>query len=533
MNIGELFVTMGVKIDDAMNAATSKFITKLSDVQKEAQELNKIDLGAKPPMGKKFLTALQNVKEKLLQLKEFVLEKSGFAEISKDFSKAAKESQGFTGFLTRLVTGANLARLAILGMGASLAKLVMNAAEASEHLFKFSINTGMDTTSLQKWQQQAGMAGVQAEEVANSFKNMQRLAIEAQLGQASESTMGAYRQSGVSWLSDPESMMGQIQKMLKNRPAALGTKLASDMGLSEEMVSFLRMKDTLQPADENLILSKDEIAELKDFNIKFTSSINQMKMALIKLGAIIAPVMKPIFALFTRVMLATTQFTAWLSGMGKWKGMILGIASAIAIAVTAFFFPVTATVLLIGGIIAGVLLLIDDVATFLRGGDSVTGDVVKGWKKGFSSFFGWFGENAKYIGAYLVTELLNGVETIWTYWQNFTDWIYNNWTYLIKYLGDELGGIFGFFKDLLGFGSSVEFNKEEKPSYANTIPMRPMFSNPKAAGNSYDSSSSTAVNQNVTIQVNGAQNPTNIAMEISNKLKNQINHAAFQLPRGE
>lgn len=521
MNVGELFVTLGANIDDNFNKKSAGFVGILG-----------------------------KIKDKALQLRAIVLEKSGFAHLATDFNKASKEATGLTGFFMRLVTGANLARVAILGAGAAIGKLVMNAAEASEHLFKFSLNTGMDTTSLQRWQQQAGAAGVQAEEVANSFKDLQRKSLEIQLGQ-NEGAAQAFRLSGVDWTADAEKMMTQAQTMLKGRPAALGTKLAMDMGLSEEMVTFLRLRDSLKPSDENLILSKDEIAELKDFNISFTSSVNSMKMALIKLGAIIAPVMKPIFTLFARIMQATSEFTSWLSGLGKWKGYILGIASAIAVAVTAFFFPVTATVLMIAAIIAGVLLLIDDVATFMRGGDSLTGRIVAGWKQSLNDFFGWFGENWKYIAGYIGDELINAMKTVWQYWQSFVDWIWNNWKYLIGYMGEELSGLWKGIKDFLGFGGDDKKPTSEKPDMKNGTnsygsdkpqmknepnpyaPMTPTLNAPKGATGGGNTTANNAVNQSVNIAINGANDPRNVANEVALRLKQQTSNAVHQLPRSE
>jgi hypothetical protein len=265
MNIGELFVTLGAKMDDKFNQQSNDFINKitktkdklaalqktsdspvLSGLSKETVNLNELfqnlviainhvriaiegsvnalgklggatgdiyswaDQKAKmdtdenfqaamskhlnqgaqpetPELGtpeilstkthKKFWTVGDDIKKlkiKLLDLRNAVLEKSGFTGLARDFQKASRESQGLTGFFARFVTGANLARVAIISMGAALIKLVMNAADASEHLFKFALNTGMDTTALQLWEQQAGQAGVQAEEVANSFKDLQR-----------------------------------------------------------------------------------------------------------------------------------------------------------------------------------------------------------------------------------------------------------------------------------------------------------------------------------------------------------------------
>jgi hypothetical protein len=315
-------------------------------------------------------------------------------------------------------------------------------------------------------------------------------------------------------------MMRQAQIMLKNRPAAIGTKLAMDMGLSEEMVTFLRLRDTLKPPDKNLILSKNEIAELKDFNIDFTSSILTMKMAMIKLGVVIASVMKPVFMMFNRIMLATSDFTKWLAGMGKWKGVILGIAASIAIAVTAFFFPVIGTVAMIGILIAGVLLAIDDVATFMRGGDSLTGRVIKGWRQGLSDFWDWIKTEWPALMDWMGKYAVDLGKWFYNLFADIFNWISDNWKYVIGYLGEELGNFWDWAKDKLGMG-----DKGTNPAIE---PIKPTFAIPVGAGGGANS-----VNQNVTINVNGARDATSVGKEVSNHLQKQTNHALMQFPRGE
>jgi hypothetical protein len=487
MNLGQLFVTMGFKLDKGISASQSKFIAGLKQVQ-----------------------------EKAIALKNKISTASGFSDFSKGFKQAAQESTGFVGFLGRMVTAANLARAAILGAVAAMVKLTMNAAEASEHLFKFAINTGMDTTALQKWQQQAGMAGVQADDVANSFKEMQRKAMEIQLGQASP---GAFQMAGVDWTGSPEKMMNQIQKMLKSRPAGMGTKLASDMGLSEEMISFLRLRDGMEPAQEGLILSPEEIADLKDFNMQFTGAMNAMKQALIKFGAMIAPITKPLINLFSRVMMAVADFIKFLNSLGAMKMKIIGIGAAIAGALMAAFFPVTATVMAVAALIALVFLAVDDVASFIRGDDSITGRIIKNWRQGLSDMFGWVKDNWKIIVDWISTGFVDGVKVIWSFFSDMFSWIRDNWKVLLSYIGSEVTNAWDGVKSLFGFGG----DGEAKP--ATTAPS---FGVPATAG-----AGAGGVQQNINIQVDGSKDPKVVGNEIATRLKRETTNAFYQMPRTE
>lgn len=514
MNVGQLFIKLGFKQDPAAPAQQAKFLKVMQTLRDKANK------------------AVENIRVNF---------KKGFDAA---MVNSEKSMFGFIGKLGKLIGKANIARMAILGIVAAMTKLTLNTAQAAEHLFKFSLNTGMDTTSLQRWQQQAGMAGVRAEEVAESFKMLQQKSVEAQLG----GDTGAFRLAGVNWMADAETQMKQIQTMLANRPAALGTKLALDMGLSEEMITFLRMRDSLQPANEGLILSKTEIAELKDFSIQFEAAWNGFKLALAKLGVMIMPITKPIIKMFSRIMEMTAAFTVWINGLGKWKATILTIAASIAVAVSAFFFPITATVLGIIAIIAGIALAIEDVYTYFQGGESFTGDFLSGKltaaiKKGFAAAVKWVEENWTYLCGWMAEELVNifngiGKAILWI--GDYLIKIIDSLLAVFKLpgisdLGKKLDPLFGAAGT--AWGNMMEwFNKDDKkitspiapPTGSRAMPV------PSAVGGAVlGQSGNAAVNQTVNIKVDGAKNPMAVADEINARIKKETGNAVYQMPRQE
>jgi hypothetical protein len=505
MNLGQLFVSLGVKV--------------AGDTKKTQED---------------FLNGIRRVKASAYLISKKIGHVSGFSDFSQGLASVAKGNGTLVSMFARMITAANLARAAIIGVVAAMVKLTMNAAEASEHLFKFSINTGMDTTALQKWQQQAGMAGVQAEDVANSFKEMQRKAMEIQLGQADA---GSFQMAGVNWTSDAETMMAQIEAMLKSRPAAMGTKLAADMGLSEDMIAFLRMRSSMPQAKEGLILSPDEIADLKDFSMEMTGSLNTLKMALVKVGAMIAPITKPLIYGFKRVMDMLADFTAWFNTLGKWKAVILGVGTAIAIALTAAFFPITATVLGVIALLAGAFLVVEDIYTFMQGGESFTGDLLTATSEGikgaitgaFSSAIDWVKENWKVLVQWMADELGNIFSTIFDGIRMFGEVLVS----IIEGIANILGmsKLFNGIGDatMEGAGKLGEMWGNVKNFFSpTTTPMAIGAQNLAGAGAGVGS-----VTQSINIQVDGTKDPKAVSEEISTRLKRETTNAVFQMPRQE
>jgi hypothetical protein len=485
MEIGQLFVKLKLVSDKVNENTTKKFVGNLKGMKEKAMDLAK-------------------------QAK--VLLQSKFSHFFKESEFA---SVGLLGKMADIIGKANMMRLAIMGAVAGMIKLTSSAAEASEHLFKFSINTGMDTQALQRWQAQAGQAGVQAEEVADSFKNLQRKSMEVQMGQGDA---GAFQMSGVNWFADAQTQMKQIQAMLKNRPAAMGTKLASDMGLSEEMISFLRMKDSLESADENLILSEKEIAELKDFSLKFKGTWYSFQQTLVKIGAMILPITKPFIAFAMRLMKMTTQFTAWMNEIPARKNGIITAVAAIGTALAVAFFPATATVLGIGAVIAGILLIMEDIATFLRGGDSLTGDLINGAGGAVKSAFGgvidWVRENWKMLLDWMWTEVKNFGELIWSLIKG------------IAGLGFKIGELAS--DGIKGVAASAWEGLKGLASDAWKGLSGPMPSAPSMA-----LGASGGMVQNVQIQVDGSKDPKAVGEEVSRRLRQETSQAVYQMPRQE
>lgn len=490
MNLGELFVKLKIAADPKNAEQMGRFKQGLVSLKDQANDFRK-------------------------QADEII--KSKFSHFFKESEFA---SLGFLGKLTDIVGKANMVRLAILGVVAAMVKLTQNAADASEHLFKFSLNTGLSTTNLQRWQHQAEQVGVSADEVAGSFAALQQKAMDIQLGQGDAR---AFQLSGVSWFADAETQLGQIEKMLATRPAAMGTKLAMDMGLSEDMITFLRLRSQLKPADKGLILSPDEIKELKDFSIEFKATLAAFQNAMRKIGALILPITRPLINLANRLMKVGVELSKWVAESKKFQ-MVLGALGVAAAILAIKLFPVTAVVLAISAAIGAVLLIIDDVATFIRGGDSVTGLLWEGLKSGFKTVISeikkdwtvlidWFVQGIGKLIDIIVSPILKVLELVGVL-QN------------VDYTGAEKALSSGWQSVKQIDGSTFTGLWDKLGDFFSPIA-------PAISGGPMLPAGASSVNQNVQINVNGAKEPAAVANEINKALKKQTSDAVYQMPRQE
>jgi len=361
---------------------------------------------------------------------------------------------------------------------------------------------------------------VEADEVANSLRELQSKSMDIQLGRGDA---GAFQLAGVSWFADAETQLNQIEQMLKTRPAAMGTKLAMDMGLSEEMITFLRLRASIKPADQGLILSPEEIGELKEFSIEFKATWAAFQRALTKLGAMILPITKPFMEFARRLARIGTEIIGWMTAIESRKTIILSIIGVIGTALAAAFFPATVTILGIVAALGAVLLVIDDIATFLRGGDSVTGRVWSTLSKNFT------------------TE----IEVIKGAWKVFVDWIIGTG----KMIGEGLFSSFKLIYDLFtnpekvledakltvkGVGESVmEKGADLGSAIKGFFGFNEPAMVPAVAPTPAMAGAISTMNQNVQINVNGAGDPRIVGEEVSRRLRQETSNAVYQMPRQE
>jgi hypothetical protein len=378
MEIGQIFLRLGVKADGQENvgkfetgvkAATTAAHAMADGVQRVGFILEKIanKMGA---LAEGDLSTFNAALHKTGENEKGVTENTDKLHVAA--GKAHGSVKSLKDRFSEIITPVNLARLEIIGAITAITGLVKKASDVAFELTKFHNVTGLSTQTLQEWQQQAALSGVAGGELAGTIESLQRAGAEASLRGLS----GPWVLLGIDPKQDPFVVLNQLKTRLTEFPAAMGTMLARDVGLTDSMISFLKEAKNLPATDKSLILSPGEIDRLKHYNILFNKTWDAAKRTLQHFGEILLPVATRIIWGLDRMNHAfeiaihgTGYFADHLKKMGP-------VLTAVGLVVAAAFFPITTAVV-------GLMLLFEDMMTWSKGGKSLTGAIIgpfENWK---------------------------------------------------------------------------------------------------------------------------------------------------------
>ena len=235
----------------------------------------------------------------------------------------------------------------------------------AQSLHVFTNNTGMSSQALQEWQQKAALVGISAEEVSKSMSGLQQSVIDVMMG-GGDST--PFARLGVSLTRDANVMMKQLSAAAQTMAPDMFTKFASQLGVSPEMISFFRDLKDLEGGDKELILSKEELARLRDFNIYFNRVWDNVKRTANKVGAIFAPIAREVMNILDKMAkfgLGVVKMFDGLGNLDKYRIPILALAAALGL----IFAPKTTLLL-------AALAILQDFYALSQGKLSVTGGIL-------------------------------------------------------------------------------------------------------------------------------------------------------------
>lgn len=371
-----------------------------------------------------------------------------------------------------------LARTQLIAATGALTAFVKKSSDVAVQLDKINALTGVSTQTMQKLGAMAAQTGGSVDDIAGAVRHFQEEAVNISLGRGGN--VGVWQFMGIDPRQDPLMIIGQLQAKLKSMPTALGTVMAKDLGLSDDLIYFLKNADALEPPSEETILSDAEVKRLKAFNFEFNRVWDQTKRILTKLGAFIAPLASQIVYAADRMSRAigsiikkVEPFFETLKQMAPALAMIFGI-------IAAKMFPITAALSLLA-------LVLEDLWTFFEGGDSVLGR----WVAAFKEIGSWV-EFIK-VGIAAVLDTL----TMGKFTEKIGDMVFDP----KKFLGDIGSNIKGWFSG----------------DAAPTMP---------ATG------AASGATNNVKIEINGAKDSKVVGNEVLEKLKKATGDSFFQQPQG-
>jgi hypothetical protein len=268
----------------------------------------------------------------------------------------------FVGALAEMPLQAAAGIAALAGIDYQLLKIADEAINASVAFQMFGSQTGLSWQELQKWQIVAQQANVSADAVTQSVTSLQRQMAEIKLGRGN---IAPFQILGIDPRQDAFSVLRQLRERLRGVEPAMATNLIQQMGIDPSMIQLLRLSNTefekLSKTVKGMTSGQEKVfLEAKKNLVQFRIEAQHLGIE------VVAPLVQDFNQLVTYI----GKFVTGLRTLNVWIPGVVIAAAALSVA----FAPITA------GIIA-LLLVLDDLATYFRGGTSVTGLAIDGIKK--------------------------------------------------------------------------------------------------------------------------------------------------------
>lgn len=374
MDVGSLFFSLGFKskgttelknyetaIDGAMTAAES--------MQDTFNELLYVIEKMAISMGALTATELELHKQDMKLLKAT----RDIVPAAKEENKQSEKKLGLLKTahqqLSRFVGKMNAYRIELLASASALIYFTHRMSSIAEQFVKISSLTGISADQLQRISAMASEAGASVDDLGGAIQQLQAASVDIMLGKGD---ISPYAFLGLDPHQDPLKLLEQIQMKLKTMPTALGTKAARDLGLSDDLIYFLRNVENLKPPPEETLLTEAEVKRLSEFNFYFNRIFDQGRRVMAKFGAALTPFVNELLYAFGRMSEMFGSLFNMLAPFNKQIEILLKVLGAIALVVGAVLFPFIKWMLVIGMLLA----VVEDLYSYFKGDKSVFGGLV-------------------------------------------------------------------------------------------------------------------------------------------------------------
>lgn len=271
--------------------------------------------------------------------------------------------------LSRVYGKLNAYRIELLASASAIIYFTNKMSDMAVQFDKLSSMTGISADHLQRISALAAESGASVDDLGSAIKQLQEASVDIMLGKGD---ISPYAFLGLDPHQDPLKILEQMQVRLKNMPTALGTKAAKDLGLSEELIYFLRHSDQIKPPPEETLLTEAEMKRLKEFNFYFNRIFDQARRVMSKFGAAITPFVNELLYAFGRMTSMFGDFLNMLSPFQRQIEIFLKILAGVALVVGAILFPFIKWMLILGLVLG----IVEDLYSYFKGDKSVFGGLI-------------------------------------------------------------------------------------------------------------------------------------------------------------
>lgn len=300
MKIADLFVQLGVKTDtkelSAFNQALKETVGNLDKLKKEIGD-----------------GLTKSIKEEGNKKKQ-----GGIFEFIKNLPKLMKSAPIVAGllYIARVITQVTV----------RIGRLVLGLTQVSYETLKLARNFGVSTSAMQKFGYEAVASGVKLNDFQSAVARLKQNSADILLGRGD---ISPYALLGINPHEDPEQVLVHLQQRLKQLPEAIGTAFASDLGLSPDMINYVRKADFSRVANRPS-LNKQDLKYLDDLRGSALETLNLFSLLGQKLLSIFAPLLTSIFKPINNAL------SGWVINLGKLRDLIFGLSMAVSSIVTVF-----------------------------------------------------------------------------------------------------------------------------------------------------------------------------------------------------
>lgn len=415
-SLGELFIELGVVGD-------VKPLEKALETQKEAirQIEKEISASKRLEQYKKDLAAATTQNEKKVIKENFAkeIQKEKLVEETKGTEKLIAGKKALAGRIAGVVKGIGVFIGAVTAAAIAMNKLTNELVQSNQAMLNLTRTTDIAQSTFQKWGGIGKMLGV--ENADQQLAGLNQRLFELML--TGEGARG-FQLAGINPIGqDAEGVLEQLRNRIRGLSDTSASYLLQQMGLDPQMLHLLRMSreefEALGETIRKYQLTPEQSQQIQQMNMQL--QIASIKMKYFKDKAVLA-----LMPYWVRLVESFATITEFLIKAGEWinknvKGWLM-LAGGITVAngkinsfskfikgISTVFSGIITKIPMLGkaatflgkGLAKAFLpltaayLLLDDIATYFTGGDSLIGRVIDwskqtgaGFTDAFSQMFG-------------------------------------------------------------------------------------------------------------------------------------------------
>ncbi len=253
---------------------------------------------------------------------------------------------------------------ALITLAVKIAMVADEAMRAAVSFQAFEVQTGLSSQELQRWQIAGQQVNVTAEQIGSSIAGLQRNLAAIRLGQGN---IAPFQILGIGANQDAFAVLDQLRARLKTVNPATASNLVQQMGIDPAMLNILRLSNA--EFATFMATARGQTSAQTGGLLQLKLALTTLQLTLKDMGLAMLDFFGPQFKLFADFVYLINQAVRGVRALADEFG---GLAHIFKYMMLLNPFGL-------------IFLAIDDLITYFRGGNSLTGLAVEGFKKMFAA----------------------------------------------------------------------------------------------------------------------------------------------------